>query len=62
MLHLVQLFIRISYMRANISRYEIRDYIHYIVEYIFKKIYDYDKKTNAFFEIMNQMYSLDNIN
>lgn len=48
-------------MRANISRYDTHDYhfTNYLAEFLFKRIYNFDKCIDAFFEIINSMYPLD---
>ncbi|XP_076295794.1 LOW QUALITY PROTEIN: uncharacterized protein LOC143216514 [Lasioglossum baleicum] len=48
-------------LRASIPRYGIRDYHYnnYIAEFLFKRTYNFDKRIDAFFEIMNSMYPLD---
>jgi len=46
-----------SYTRAIITMY-----IYYLAEFLFKKIYNYNEQKNTFFEIMNSMYPLNDLN
>lgn len=48
-------------IRASIPRYGIRDhhFTHYIAEFMFKKMYKYDERIDAFFSIMSSLYPLD---
>lgn len=50
-------------MRAKIPRYGIKDYhfTHYLAEFSFKKLYDFDQRIDSFFEIMSLMYPLHNV-
>jgi len=47
-------------MRSNIPRYGTRDYhyIHYLSEFLFKRLYNYNERIDAFFKIMSTMYPL----
>jgi len=47
-------------MRSNIPRYGTRDYhyIHYLSKFLFKRLYNYDERIDAFFKIMSTMYPL----
>ncbi|KYN17333.1 hypothetical protein ALC57_10381 [Trachymyrmex cornetzi] len=47
-------------MRAGIPRYGIRDnhYIHYIAEFLFKRVHNYSDRIHAFFDIISALYPL----
>lgn len=51
-------------MRANIPRFGTRDYhfINYLAEFVFKRVYNYDERIDAFFNIMSSIYPLDSLN
>nr|XP_012146050.1 PREDICTED: uncharacterized protein LOC105663194 [Megachile rotundata] len=49
-------------LRSNIPRFGTREYHynHYIAEFLFKRVYAFDKLIDAFFEIMSKLYPINN--
>jgi len=47
-------------MRASIPRYGTRDYHfeHYLAEFLFKRMYNFDTRIDTFFDIMSALYPL----
>lgn len=47
-------------MRGAIPRYGIKEshYKHYIAEFLFKRLYDFHERIDAFFRIMAEMYPI----
>lgn len=45
-------------MRANLPRFDTREYHykHYIAEFLFKRLYTFDKRIDVFFKIMSRLW------
>ena len=50
-------------LRANISRFGTREYYyeHYIAEFLFKRLYTFDKRIERFFAIISELYPLESL-
>jgi len=48
-------------LQANIPCYDTHDYhfTNYLAEFLFKRMYNFDERIDAFFEIISFIYSLD---
>ncbi|KYQ53183.1 hypothetical protein ALC60_07914 [Trachymyrmex zeteki] len=49
-------------MRSAIPRYGIieKHYKYYLAEFLFKRMYSFERRIEAFFEIMSEMYPINN--